>query len=75
MKSLRYFLGGVISVLFLLPILNKLSDVIFLWIETLKIRPAKKILNYQKDITVINEFIKQPEESYDYEIEYSDDDD
>ena len=48
MKNLRYFLGGILSVLFILPLLNKLLELCVLFIEALKIKPSLKILNHQK---------------------------
>lgn len=78
MKQLKYYLAGIISVLFVLPILNKFMDVILLKIETLLIKPSMKILNYHKDTTILREFTKQAEPTQDYEVEYiyiDDDDD
>lgn len=78
MKQLKYYLAGIISVLFVLPILNKFMDVILLKIETLLIKPNMKILNYNKDTTILREFTKQAEPTQNYEVEYiyiDDDDD
>ena len=58
MKNLKYFIGGVISVLFILPLLNKLLEVVELWIESLKIKPQMKILNGNKDSVIMREFLK-----------------
>lgn len=77
MKNLKYYIGGVISILFILPLLNKLLEVVGLWIETLAIKPSMKILNYHKDTTILREFTKQAEPTPDYKVEYIyiDDDD
>lgn len=77
MKNLKYYIGGMLSVLFILPILNKLLEAMLLWIETLKIKPSMKIMNFQKDTTILQDFIKQPMavDDYDEEYMYYEDDD
>ena len=75
MKQLKYFILGAISILWFIPIVEKLLEVVSLWIDTLAIKPSKKLLNYKKDITILQDFIKQPEEVGDYVVEYDEDDD
>ena len=70
MKNLKYYIAGIISVLIIVPVIDQLLEVIFLWIETLKIKPTKKILNGSKDMIILQDFIKQPEEVGDYEVGY-----
>lgn len=70
MKNLRYFLFGSAIALLFVSVIDKFVELIILWIEVLKIKPSLKILNYQKDIQVIKEFIKQPDEVGDYDVEY-----
>ena len=74
MKQLKYFLFGIMSVLFVLPIINRLLEVIELWIETFKISPSKKIMNAQKDVTILSEFLSEPKVETEYDIEYLYDD-
>lgn len=68
MKQLKYFLMGVLSIIVVLPIINKLLEVVDLWIETFKIKPSKKILNYEKDMIVLKEFIAPSNEYYVEEV-------
>jgi hypothetical protein len=75
MKQLKYYIYGMISVIFILPILNQLLEVITLWIEAWKINPNTRILKYQKDTTILREFIQPQEEMAEYEVKYLDEDD
>ena len=75
MKNLKYYVLGAATILFAVPICNQIMELIYLWIETLKTYPSKKILNYEKDTTVLREFIKPVEPTLDYEVEYYGDDD
>lgn len=75
MKNIKYFALGILSITFLIPVIDKFLELSELWIETLKIKPSIKILNYQKDSQVIKEFIKPIESIYDedeYCSEYDD---
>jgi hypothetical protein len=69
-KEFIFFILGVVSVLFLLPICSQLLELITLWIEALKVHPSKRILKYQADATAMREFIKPAEPTPDYEMEY-----
>ena len=64
MKQLKYFVLGALAIL-LIPIFDKFSEVIFLWFETLKIKPTEKILNHKKNVLVLNEFLKPTHPVYD----------
>lgn len=75
MKQLKYFVGGIMFFIFVIPISNKILELLELWIDAFKIAPNKRILNYQKDSTILQEFLKEPEEIDDYIVEYEDDDD
>lgn len=68
MKQLKYFLLGALSIIVVLPCINKILEVFDLWIETLKINPSKKLLNYQKDTIILNEFINPQSEYYEDEV-------
>lgn len=68
MKQLKYFLLGALSIIIVLPCINKFLEVFDLWIETLKINSSKKILNYQKDTIILKEFISPQNEYYEDEI-------
>lgn len=72
MKNFKYFLLGVGSIIIVLPIINKFLELIDVWIEALKIKPADKILEHQKKVVVLSEFIN-PQEYYDddYEEHYN----
>jgi hypothetical protein len=70
MKEFGFFILGVVSILFLLPICNQLLELVSLWIEALKIHPSKRILKYQADTTALREFTKPTEPPMDYEVEY-----
>jgi len=58
MKNLKYFLFGSAIALVFISIIENFMELITLWIEVLKIRPSKKLLNYQKDTQIIKEFLK-----------------
>ena len=70
MKQLKYYISGIISVLVILPVIEKILEVIFLWIETLKIKPSKKIMESQKDTMMLREFLSEPKVDTDYDVEY-----
>lgn len=72
MKEFLFFILGVVSVLFLLPICSRLLELATLWIEALKVYPSKRILKYQADATVLREFTKPSVPTPDYEVEYYD---
>lgn len=75
MKQIKYFIAGIVTILFAKPIANNLLELILLWIEVLKETPIKKILESEKDLTVLREFLQPTEEIYDCQVEnYSDDD-
>lgn len=73
MKILKYFLFGSAVALLFVSVIDKLVELIMLWIEVLKIKPSLKILNFQKDSAMIKEFLK-PTPSL-YEEYYGDEDD
>lgn len=76
MKQLKYFIGGILTILLFLPISNKFLELVELWIETLKIKPSLRLLNFQKDTTLLREFLEQPpEENIVYEYEFYDEED
>ena len=70
MKQLKYFMLGVISIIWIVPIAEKLTEVVYLWIETLKITPTKKILESSKNNIILSEFLSKPKVETDYEVEY-----
>lgn len=70
MKQLKYFILGMISIMWIVPITEKILEVIFLWIETLKIKPTKKIMQSQKDTMILREFLSVPKVETDYDVEY-----
>lgn len=65
MKQLKYFILGALTILLAIPVINKLLEVIYLWIDVLKINPSKKILNYEKDTQLLKEFLKPTPPLYD----------
>ena len=75
MKNIKYIILGSAITIALFSLIENFVELIMLWIEVWKIKPSLKILNYQKDIQVIKEFIKQPEEMGDYVVDYDDEDD
>jgi hypothetical protein len=68
MKNFKYFIGGILSVIVILPIINKLLELVDIWIEALKIKPANKILEHEKKVAVLSDFIN-PQEQYEFEYE------
>jgi len=74
MKQLKYFIAGIATILFFIPILDKFLEVVLLWIETLKINSTKKILESQKNTLLLREFLFTPSQDLEYEEEYDDED-
>lgn len=77
MKNFKYFLFGSAIALVFISIIEKFMELIMLWIEVLKIRPSKKLLNYQKDVMILKEFLKPTPyvDLEDFEEDYEDEDD
>lgn len=73
MKRILYVLLGITTGLAFKPIIDKFTNVVLVWLETLSIKPAKKILNHYKDTAILREFINEPEEENEYETYYFED--
>lgn len=73
MKRILYILLGITTGLAFKPIIDKITNVVLVWLETLSIKPAKKILNHYKDTAILREFINESEEENEYETYYFDD--
>lgn len=73
MKRVLYILLGITTGLVFKPIIDKFTNVVLVWLETLSIKPAKKILNHYKDTAILREFINETEEENEYETYYFDD--
>lgn len=58
MKNLKYIILGSAITIALFSVIEKLVQLILLWIDVAKISPSKKLLNYQKDTQIIKEFLK-----------------
>jgi hypothetical protein len=71
MLYLVIFILGVLTPTVFIPIINKFLEVVLLWIESLKVKPQMKIMNGNKDMTLLQEFIKPSPPVYD---DYGDDD-
>ena len=67
MKQLKYFIGGIIFILAVPSIVNKLLELILLWIEALKIKPIKITLQGNADSLTLREFLREPEVELDDE--------
>lgn len=74
MKQLKYYILGIVSFVFVLPLLNKLLELAELWLESLKVKPQKRILEGNKDTAIIREFLKPTQPVYDYDDEDFDED-
>jgi hypothetical protein len=75
MKNLKYYIGGIATIIFMVPVINKFTELVEVWIESLKATPSKRILEHEKDTALLREFLNEPEEMYDYEVEYLNEDD
>lgn len=73
MKRILYILLGITTGVLLKPIFDRFTNVTLIWLETLAIKPSKKLLHYFKDTTLLREFISEPQEQYDCKIYYYDD--
>jgi hypothetical protein len=69
------FIGGIFCCKILAPISDKLLEVILLWLESCKSKSQKRILNSNKEMIMLNEFLEEPEEQPDYDVMYLDGDD
>ena len=58
MKNLKYIILGCAIAVAFISVIEKFIELIMLWIEVFKIKPSLKILNYQKDNTMLKEFLK-----------------
>jgi hypothetical protein len=70
MKNSKYIISGIVVGLLIVPLVDKIFEIVLTWLELLKIYPNKKLLNYQKDTAVLREFIKPAEPTPDYEVKY-----
>lgn len=75
MKNIKYFLGGILTIVLFIPIIDKLLELIETWIDALKVTPNNKILNGEKEATFLREFLHPVRKVYDDEDfdEYEDD--
>lgn len=65
MKQLKIFIFGMLSILLIIPVIDRLLELISLWIDALKVAPKMKILNGNKDAVIIREFLKSSPPIYD----------
>jgi hypothetical protein len=72
MKNLKYTLLGFTIGLLIFSLVEKLFEVIILWLESLKIPLTKKILKGNVEMQPMKEFLKPVNPVYD---EYDDDED
>jgi hypothetical protein len=75
MKEILCYIAGIISACFLFPIGSKLLEVVLLCLESLKTRSQKRILNGNKEMIMMQEFMQEPDEVPDYDVVYLDDED
>ena len=73
MKRILYVLLGITTGLAFKPIIDKFTNVVLVWLETLSIKTAKKILNHYNDPAILREFINEPDEENEYETYYFED--
>jgi hypothetical protein len=64
MKEIKSFLLGMATVLLIIPVIDKLLELIFQWIEALKITPIKIVAKGNKDLVILKDFLK-PTNVYD----------
>lgn len=55
-NNAKWFILGGFVVMVALPIYNRILELLDLWFEVLKTKPAKRLLNYQKDVALTQEF-------------------
>lgn len=65
MKQLRCFILGMLSILIFIPVIDRLLELISLWIDAMKVKPKMKVLNGRKDAVIIREFLKSVPPIYD----------
>lgn len=70
MKKLGCFIAGIITILFALPLLEKILDVLDIWLEAAKIKPNTRILEHRKDTMFLREFLSESEPIDEDEYEY-----
>jgi len=57
--ALFFFLGFTSAIVFT-PILSKIEEIILLWFEAKKINSAKRIIDYEKEVVMLKDFINSP---------------
>ena len=73
MKKLKYFVIGATSIIIILPTLERLLELIELWIDVLKTKPEEKLLNNKINMQTKKEFLKPTPPVYDdYDDDYED---
>ena len=78
MRKITYFFLGVLTAIASMPIINKITELITLWIEAVKVKPAEKILDYEKKVVTLSDFISPINNSvynYNDDIDYINEDD
>jgi len=72
MKQLKYFIFGMLSILLFIPVIDRLLELISLWIDAAKVTPKLKVLNGKKDEVLIRKFLEPVCDVYDDEDDYDD---
>lgn len=78
MRKITYFFLGVLTAIASMPIINKITELITLWIEAVKVKPTEKILDYEKKVVTLSDFISPINNSvynYNDDIDYINEDD
>lgn len=65
MKQLKYFIGGIATVVLFLPIAERFLELIELWIDVLMTNPKEKLLNHKINMQTKKEFLKPSPRIYD----------
>ena len=66
MKNLKYYIFGMTTILLIIPVLDKVCELVELWIESLKVKPQKRILEGNKNTALIREFLMPIKASDEY---------
>lgn len=72
MRQLKYFICGLISAIAFISTINKLKELINIWIESKKSKPLEKLIENDKKLAMLSDFIYS-KDNIDYHVEYTDD--
>ena len=75
MRQFKYFICGLISAIAFMPIIDKIFEVINLWLESKKAKPLDKVVESNKKVAMLSDFINPQQDGIEFYTGYMDVDD